>query len=68
MKGTLPNQDQTDLLRNRLTSIIRLERELCRLAEEIDWAWIDAELVKYYARKRLTIPMPTESSKKDRTV
>ena len=63
MKGTLPNQDQTNLLRNRLTSLIRLEHELRRLAEEIDWARIDLELVKYYAREGLTIPMPTESSK-----
>ncbi|THH34222.1 IS5/IS1182 family transposase, partial [Neolewinella litorea] len=51
MKGSLPNHDQTDLFRNRLTSIISLDHELCRLSEEIDWPWIDEELDGYYARE-----------------
>ena len=60
MKGSLPNEDQTDLFRNRLTSIISLDHELCRLAEEIDWQWIDAELDGYYAREgRPSIPVRT---------
>ncbi len=60
MKGSLPNQDQTDLFRNRLTSIISLNHELCRLAEEIDWQWIDGELDGYYAREgRPSVPVRT---------
>ncbi|THH34198.1 IS5 family transposase, partial [Neolewinella litorea] len=57
---SLPNHDQTDLFRNRLTSIISLDHELCRLSEEIDWPWIDEELDGYYAREgRPSIPVRT---------
>ena len=60
MKGSLPSQDQTDLFRNRLTSLIGLDHELCRLAEEIEWQWIDVELDGYYAREgRPSIPART---------
>ena len=60
MKGSIPNQDQSDLFRNRLTSIISLDHELSRLAEEIDWECIDAELDGYYAREgRPSIPVRT---------
>ena len=42
-----PNQDQIELFRNRSTSIISLDNELCRLEEQIDWAWIYTELDGY---------------------
>lgn len=38
-----------DLFRARLDQIINLEHELARLAEAIDWAWIDAELAERFS-------------------
>ena len=35
---------QEDLFRSRLDQIINMRHELVRLGEEIDWAWIDAQL------------------------
>jgi IS5 family transposase len=36
--------DHDDLFRARLDQIINMRHELVRLAEKIDWAWLDAEL------------------------
>lgn len=37
-----------DLFRARLEQIINMKHELVRLAEEIDWEWIDEELSVFY--------------------
>jgi transposase, IS5 family len=37
-----------DLFRARLDQIINLRHELVRLADAIDWAWIESELVGYF--------------------
>jgi len=37
-----------DLFRARLDQIINLRHELVRLADEIDWAWIDGELAEFF--------------------
>jgi IS5 family transposase len=37
-----------DLFRARLDQIINLRHELVRLADEIDWAWIDDQLAELY--------------------
>ena len=37
-----------DLFRSRLDQIINLRHELVRLAEEIDWSWIDDRLADLY--------------------
>ena len=38
-----------DLFRARLDQIINLRHELVRLAEEIDWGWIDDELAGLFS-------------------
>ena len=38
-----------DLFRSRLDQIINMRHELVRLASEIDWDWIDAELADLFA-------------------
>ena len=35
---------QDDLFRSRLEQIINMRHELVRLADEIDWPWIDAQV------------------------
>ena len=46
-----------DLFRARLDQIINMRHELVRLAEEIDWAWIDDELSVFYCdRGRPAVP------------
>ena len=35
---------QDDLFRSRLEQIINMRHELLRLADEIDWPWIDAQV------------------------
>ncbi|MEL6140274.1 MAG: IS5 family transposase [Bacteroidota bacterium] len=58
MKGKLPKVDQSDLFRSRLSSIISPRHELCQLAAEIDWEWLDAEFDKYYSNEgRPSIPV-----------
>jgi IS5 family transposase len=37
-----------DLFRARLDQIINMRHELVRLADEIDWAWIDGELAGFF--------------------
>jgi transposase, IS5 family len=39
----------SDLFRARLDQIINMRHELVRLAEAIDWAWIDAELADRFS-------------------
>ena len=47
-----PKQTETsganDLFRARLDQIINLRHELVRLADEIDWTWIDGELASFF--------------------
>ena len=58
MKGKLPKVDQSDLFRSRLSSIISTNHELCQLAHEIDWAWLDEEFDKYCSKEgRPSIPV-----------
>lgn len=38
-----------DLFRARLDEIINLQHELVRLAETIDWDWVDAELAQRFS-------------------
>lgn len=60
MKGKLPARDQTDLFRSRLYSIIMPKHELCQLARETDWDWLDEEFDPYYAKDgRPSIPVRT---------
>ena len=40
-----------DLFRARLDQIINMRRELVRLAEAIDWDWIDAEVADRFSDK-----------------
>ena len=40
-----------DLFRSRLDQIIDMGHELVRLAETIDWAWLDAQLAERFADK-----------------
>lgn len=40
-----------DLFRVRLDQIINLKHELVRLAEAIDWGWIDAELAERFSEQ-----------------
>ena len=37
-----------DLFRSRLDQIINMKHELVRLADEIDWDWIDDELADLF--------------------
>lgn len=38
-----------DLFRARLDQIINMRHELVRLAEEIDWDWIDAQVADCFS-------------------
>lgn len=49
MKGKITPQFQEDLFRTRLSSIIDPKHELCHLAAELDWEWIETELSGFYA-------------------
>ena len=40
-----------DLFRSRLDQIINMKQELVRLAQEIDWGWIDDELAELFSDK-----------------
>ena len=46
-----------DLFKSRLDQIINMKHELVRLADEIDWDWIDDELADLYGAKgRAAVP------------
>ncbi len=60
MKGSLSDDGQVDLFRSRLDSILSLDHELCKLAAELDWDWLDEELSVYYSQMgRPSIPVRT---------
>ena len=42
---------QDDLFRSRLAQIINMRHELVRLADEIDWQWIDAQVSGSFSDK-----------------
>ncbi len=46
-----PKADHDDLFRARLDQIINLRHELVRLADRIDWEWIDDELADRFSDK-----------------
>jgi len=58
MKSASNNSDKTDdLFRSRLDQIINLKHELVLLADRIDWAHLDDQLVPFYAHEgRPSIP------------
>jgi len=47
-----PASGSGDLFRARLDQIINMRHELVRLADELDWEWIDAELAELYRPAR----------------
>jgi hypothetical protein len=40
-----------DLFRSRLDQIINMDHELVRLAQKVDWQWIDTELAGRFSAK-----------------
>ena len=49
---------QDDLFRSYLEQIINMRHELVRLADEIDWQWIDAQVADNFSDKGcMTCPM-----------
>ena len=44
MKGSLREGREGDLFRSRLDSILNMSHEICQLANELDWGWLDEEL------------------------
>jgi IS5 family transposase len=57
MLGNLP-PDKGDLFRSRLTSIINMNHELVLLADELDWQWLESQLLPLYANQgRPSIPI-----------
>lgn len=57
MLGKLP-VDKGDLFRSRLDSIIHMGHALVRLADELDWKWLEKELRPYYAEEgRPSVPV-----------
>lgn len=60
MKGKKEPVLQGDLFKIRLSSILNLQHELCLLADEINWEWIDKELNEYYSHTgRPSVPTRT---------
>ena len=60
MKGSLREERQGDLFRSRLDSILSMNHEICQLANELDWDWLDEELSEYYSNEgRPSIPVRT---------
>lgn len=52
MRPKQPERQETDdLFRSRLDQIIDMGHELVRLAETIDWVWLDAQLAERFADK-----------------
>ena len=46
-----PKAGHDDLFRARLDQIINMKHELVRLADEIDWAWLDEQLAGCFSEK-----------------
>lgn len=60
MKGKIKPQDQIELFKSRLDNMIDIEHQLCVLAREIDWNWIDQEFSDLYADQgRPSVPVRT---------
>ena len=49
--GSQERTGEQDLFRARLDQIINMRHELVRLAQTIDWAWIDGELAEYFSEQ-----------------
>lgn len=57
MLGRL-STDKGDLFHSRLDSIINMNHGLVRLAQELDWAWLESQLEPFYAEQgRPSIPV-----------
>lgn len=48
MKGTSPDQNQTNLLQNNLKDMLNPKDPLYRLTEEMDWDYFEEEFESYY--------------------
>ncbi len=60
MLGKTTHTDQLDVFRPRLSTLLSDRHELVRLAEEVDWAWIEGQLKGYYAEQgRPSVPIRT---------
>ena len=60
MLGKTTHTDQLDAFRPRLDTLLSRQHELVRLAEEIDWTWIEDQLADYYAETgRPSVPVRT---------
>ena len=60
MLGKTTYTDQLDVFRPRLDTLLSKRHELFRLAEEVDWAWIEQQLASYYAENgRPSVPIRT---------
>ena len=49
--GSQERTGEQDLFRARLDQIINMRHELVRLAQTIDWAWIDGELAECFSEQ-----------------
>ena len=60
MLGKTTHTDQLDAFRPRLDTLLSNQHELVRLAEEVDWRWIEDQLADYYAEAgRPSVPIRT---------
>ncbi|MEM6846072.1 MAG: transposase [Bacteroidota bacterium] len=60
MLGKTTHTDQLDAFRPRLDELVFNQHELVRLAEEIDWQWIEDQLADYSAETgRPSVPIRT---------
>jgi len=60
MLGQKEQSDQLDFFRPRLKAMLQPDHELVQLAEELDWAWIEAELAPLYSEEgRPSVPIRT---------
>ena len=60
MLGKTTHTAQLDAFRPRLNMLLSNQHQLVRLAEEIDWGWIEEQLAGYYAETgRPSVPIRT---------
>ena len=60
MLGKTTHPNQLDAFRPQLDTLLFNQHELVRLAEEVDWRWIEDQLADYYAETaRPSVPTRT---------
>ena len=60
MIGKTTHTEQLDAFRPRLETLLSNQHELVRLAEDVDWGWIEEQLTNYYAETgRPSVPIRT---------